>query len=300
MREEDDFWHLTGASSINCQAELYEHLIRSDHLKDTIYTPDEFRKEMAERPTRIKKKKFERVSFSKTLIVELIFHHCVFDRCQFIGAEIRNCEFHNCTFISTNTHKISISNTYINPLSFERCLDPENHQNIGVHLYHELLNNSRREEQIEFERDARFLFLRWKRFQDSYEISKLWTSATSSRDYRSLIPRCSTYIRRFLWEKIFGSGLRIKYFVVTVALIEALFSVSSFVFRDALGLTRSDMPISSFWEALYFTTISLTTLGYGDIVPTTSVGLLFAAVQSVIGFFLFALLASMLFRRVSP
>jgi len=72
------------------------------------------------------------------------------------------------------------------------------------------------------------------------------------------------------------------------------------MFRDELELALGEHPISTWSEAFYFTSVSLTTLGFGDITPTTTLGRVAASIQCIIGFFLFALLASMLFRRVTP
>lgn len=299
MSADDRFWSLDDANRIESQDKFYEKLDESDCLKDTIYFPEELKQENAKR-TRIKNKTFKRMSFSKTHISGIIFQHCIFDQCLFIGATITNCEFHNCRFVSTNTHKIAISRTYINPQNFRKCLDKKKHQNIGVHLYQVLLKNSRDEDQVEFERDAQFLFQRWKRFQDAYETSKSWKNLRSKDQITEFIRKSVSYLRRLLWEKFFGSGVRIRYFMGTILVVILLLSVLNFCFREEFGLMRGDIPITNCIEAVYFTTISLTTLGYGDVVPTTNSGRLFAAFQSVIGFCLFAMLASMLFRRVFP
>ena len=166
MSIDDKFWSLYSDNKIESQSELYEQMEISDQLEDAIYLPDELKQENAPR-TRIKKKTFERVSFSKTHISGIIFQDCIFNQCLFIDAAIENCEFHNCRFVSSNMYKIAISQTYIDPLSFSKCLDKKKHQNIGVHLYQVLLKNSRDEDQIIFERDAQFFFQRWKRFEDA-------------------------------------------------------------------------------------------------------------------------------------
>lgn len=297
MQNSDPFWNLSNATSFTSQAELYDHLDRSRHLRDTRYKPDILDKQLDGR-TRITGATFERVGFSKTTIQNIIFRDCTFDCCHFIGSAFVNCEFHNCKFISTNTHKIAISQSYIDPRSFDKCLSPRKHQNIGAHLYHVLLHNSRQMDQIEFERDARFYFLRWKRFQNAYELSRLWKRADTPCSYGAAISMFTTFCLRWLWEKLFGSGSRIRYFIRTVILMELLFSFVNYAFSESFGLTRNGVPLSSMWESFYFTTISLTTLGYGDVIPSTTLGLVVAAIQSIIGFFLFALLASMLFRRI--
>jgi Ion channel len=56
----------------------------------------------------------------------------------------------------------------------------------------------------------------------------------------------------------------------------------------------------SFVDALYFTIITLTTIGYGDITPTTTLGKLIVSGEGVTGFVLFATLASMVYRKILP
>ena len=300
MAIDDEFWHLNGSTLIRSQQDWHELLRVTRHIRKALYQPDDMARTDDPRQCRVRDTTFERVSFSKTCISGFVFHDCIFDRCLFIGTTITDCEFHNCRFIHTNTHKISISGTYIDPRSFDRCLIQGKHQNVGVHLYQTLLSNSRKTEQIEFERDAQFLFLRWKRFQDAYEIVNWSKRQTTSRLSRKHVLSCLQYLRRLGWEKLFGSGLRLRYFMVTVAITLSIFSFLNFFFRKHLGLTLGGEPVSSPVEVIYYTIISFTTLGYGDIVPTTPLGQVMASAQSLIGFCLLALLASMLFRRISP
>ena len=297
---ENVLWTLNGAREFSTQEELYRHLDVADHLKDTIYRPLSLKQRGDEIKTQVRNKRFERVNFSKTAISGISFRNCLFEHCLFISSQIADCEFHGCKFKLTNTHKIEISNTYIDPLSFSQCLLYSKHQNIGVHLYQVLLRNSRGTEQIEFERDAHFYFLRWKRLQDAYRIASLWKAGISRKQMTEFISLCLRYARRWGSEKFFGSGLRIRYFSLTVIFAILLLSTINYFCRVEFGLVVENNIIASYWEALYFTTISVTTLGYGDITPTTLLGRLAATVQSVVGFCLFAVLASMLFRRISP
>ncbi len=298
--DRDILWNLDGAREFSTQEELYHHLDVADQLKDITYRSSHLKQRGEETKTQLRSKKFERVNFSKTSITGISFRNCTFDHCLFISSHINDCEFHACKFSSTNTHKIAITDTYIDPLSFTQCLEYSKHQNIGVHLYQVLLRNSRKTEQIEFERDAHFYFLRWKRLQDAYQIASLWKGGISGSAITEFLLLCLRYVRRWGWEKFFGSGLRIRYFSSTVVLVILILSTINYYFRLEFGLTLDNDTITSYWDALYFTTISVTTLGYGDITPTTLTGKLAATVQSVVGFCLFATLASMLFRRISP
>ena len=296
MKEKDIIWKLNHVRNFLAQGDLYIYLNKSDHLKDAEYLPSEFKQQNCQKVTKIQNKIFERVSFSKTNISKIIFRNCKFDHCLFIGSELNNCEFHNCEFVLTNTYKILIFNTYIDPKSFKQCLNEKKHQNIGVHLYQVLLNNSRSTHQIEFERAAHFLFLRWKRLQDGYEIAKLQQCPVLFLFQK----KCLKYCYWWAWEILFGFGLRLRIFLRTVFGIIVLFSTINYYLRSIFGLMQGSEIVSSYMESFYFTIISLTTVGYGDITPTTQWGRIFASFQSIIGFCLFAMLASMLFRRMSP
>ncbi len=245
--------------------------------------------------TKISNKKFKRINFSKTKIQGISFDNCTFHQCLFIASEISSCEFHNCRFILTNTYKITISNTYLDPKCFKDCLRRDKHQNIGVHLYQMLRKNSRNAEQVEFTRDAEFLFLRWERYQYLYEIKKYG----NKKDLKNLSKYCVKFTGRYFWEMVLGSGIRIRYLAFSSLFIVLAFTWLNFNYKEEFGLMYQNKLIASSIDALYFTVISLTTLGYGDITPTTECGKLIASFQSALGFLLFATLASMIFRRIS-
>jgi len=296
MGGEDIFWKLENPISIDRQEKFYELLGESDDIRDIIYRPSKLSQKKFSSRRRIEHKVFTRVSFSKTTIRNIIFRDCVFTWCQFIGSRIIDCEFHNCRFIMTNTHKVSISDTYIDPKSFTKCLDQRKHQNIGIHLFHVLLKNSRDEDQKEFERFAQFMFLRWKRYEDHYKILRTPRANWFRIQFANL---CVRWFLLILWEWLFGSGVRLTNFILTTAMATLIFSAINCYFQDEFGLLRGDLPMDNYVDSLYFTIISLTTLGYGDFVPTTLYGRLFASFQSIVGFCLFALLASMFYRRIT-
>ena len=298
MSDNDSFFYLDGLEELTDQKALYCHLDESPRISGMLYRPKRLRPNKEE--GRIQGKEFFRISFSKTKVDGIVFRNCKFENCLFIGSEITNCEFHECRFVNTNTHKILINKTYIDPECFDESLDRKLHQNIGVHLYQMLLRNSRDMEQVEFQRDAHFLFLRWKRYQDLYEISELWKKRKSGNIYRHLIKRISIFLRRWVLEKFFGSGIRISIYLRTTSLTILMCFLINYMCHNKFGLSHDPSSYFGIADALYFTIISLTTLGYGDIVPTTSIGQFWAMFQSVLGFCLFALLASMLYRRFSP
>ena len=302
MSRNDPFWKLSDLDVITTQYEFFEQLQASDTLENVLYSPQVLKKE-DQKTTRIESKTFTCSSFSHTRIVGIIFRDCHFENCLFIGAVFEDCEFHSCSFKSTNTQKVSFKSTYVNPHSFLQCLDKRKHQNIGVHLFKELQRNSRDEGQGKFERDAKFLFSQWERYQGWYdlrqEVKKFRGRPKAIWELlKGMTKRLVSCCWGWIWEVVSGSGVRIMRFLRFVAIVILLFSAINYSCMEHFGLKSAQGAMTSYVEALYFTVISLTTLGYGDFTPGTDVGQLWASFQSVIGFVLFALLTSMIFRRL--
>lgn len=300
MTTKKDFWKIHDARQIESQEEFFEQLKESDRITKIAYMHNIMRGTDKLEYRRIKGKKFKRVSFSHTHISDINFQDCVFEDCLFIGTTIHSCEFHKCKFVRTNTYKISISDTYVDPRSFSKCLKPSEHGNIGVHLYQVILRNSREIKQIEFEPTAQFNFYRWKRYQYRYEMKNCVTTRFRRIFSKQFAMSFFGYFRLLIWEKVWGFGLRLRYYASTVVFVITLFTFLNYSLRDQLGLELKNEPISSWIEALYYTLVSFTTLGYGDIVPSTEIGQLFASGQSLLGFVLMALLVSMLFKKLFP
>ena len=291
----NSFFRLPGQPSDIDQKGLFDLLKRSDHLRDSLYKPDTLEPPDPQFSTKIANKTFERVSFTKTTIRRIRFMNCKFIRCLLVGAQIEDCEFHRCEFLNTNTHKIKIVRTYIDPGSFTKCLDPKKHQNIGVHLYQVLMNNSKERDQPEFEADARFEFFRWKRYQDLYEVREKYKN-----DKRIDFAKIRQIVKRWLWEKLFGSGIRWPYLARTALASVTIATFTNYTFRDEFGLNGEPHNITTIIDAFYFSMVTLTTLGFGDIAPTTQFGRAIIAMEGAFGLVLFALFASMMFRKIAP
>lgn len=77
--------------------------------------------------------------------------------------------------------------------------------------------------------------------------------------------------------------------VATAALAMIALGTVFYHFQEGLG-----------WiDALYFSVMSLATVGYGDIVPHTAFGKLFTTVYVLVGFGLIAAFANLLIRRAA-
>lgn len=279
-----------------CGSKAFFELVANSGMtvKNIRYQPDELNgSRIGSRLdiTKIQNITFINVNFSKTYIHSLNFQNCNFKECFFINCNIKHCEFHNCKFINTNTHKIEFFRVYIDPNSFKDCLLPKRHQNIGTHLYQRLMQNSNAENQREFGRQASFDFNTWKRRQSFYDFKENWRKGKRCVSIDHLFDAAW----RWTWG-LCGAGVRIRRFVGLFVFFLVLFSIINLQFREIFGLNN----INNCIDSLYFTVITMTTIGYGDITPTNSVGKVIVAVEGLIGFFLFALAASIAIRRIGP
>jgi len=266
---------------------------RGQAVKNIIYRPDSLESPVQPRRWRIREIDFENVSFSKTTIDAIDFSDCTFSKCLFLGTMFVRCRFTNCRFIDCNPYRIEFSSTHIDPRSFDSCLPRRKYENIGVHLYQELLRNSRELAQPDFSDYAHYHFRRWQRYLLSRDI------AESTVGFKEHLARYINISRSWCFEKTTGSGVRLRNFAATTASVVFCLSLINWCFRVQFGLHYNGATIQSAFDALYFSVITITTLGFGDITPTTILGRLFISLEAIIGFVLLALLSSMIYRRVS-
>lgn len=262
-------------------------------IEGFLYRPNKLESPEPPKKWIVRNKTFRNVSFSKTQLMFLEFSECLFEECLFIGSVISDCRFNDCAFVRCNFYRVQFDRCFVDPSAFSRCQNPKKHSNIGVGLYQELLQNSRQQAQPDFTAEAQYQFSRWKRFL-------LWDELTGSNF------SCSRKIRTllliflsWLFEKTTGSGVRFLNLAVTSALLIFFTTLTNYIFRYSLGLELDEKPIETMSQAFYFSTIVMTTLGFGDITPSTEIGRVVVSFQAILGFVTFALLVSMAFRKMA-
>lgn len=273
------------------EARLLEHFQVSDEVKNVFY--EEGSTFRPERPrNKLRNKRFINVWFKSATIQGLTFQDCVFEDCRLIGTIFKDCEFHDCEFKHCNTHKIQFESTYIDPSSFVDLPDKNKYPNIGVHLFQQLYRNSVEAHQPDFSNSAEYEFKKWKR----YEL--LWKLRNREPHKWRNGKRWATNLFFFL-----VSGYGLKPLRVVSWLLLSLTGVitfnynywSWFDFHSGSGLSvgQATLPL-----AVYYSVVTLTTLGYGDITPQSSFGLLATSIEVIFGLVGLALLASALIKKV--
>jgi hypothetical protein len=279
----------TGHAEITSAEDLLHLITDRRAVEHAKYIPDVL--ELRRPLNVIKNIAFRNVSFKDTRLIGLEFHACTFDDCLFLGTVFELCEFHDTSFTGCNPYKTRFVNTYIDPLVFRNLLNSSKHANIGVYLFQQLRANALNTHQPEFASDADFLFEVWRR----HELRYKWR-----RKRVSLVPFVCEFCKSLLYEWTIGFGHSFTRFAIcSLILFTAIVILnhSFWVNFDVTGAVdkRNHPTIAS----AYYTAITLTTVGYGDITPKTVLGMMLASCEAILGFLWFALLASMFVKKVS-
>jgi hypothetical protein len=91
----------------------------------------------------------------------------------------------------------------------------------------------------------------------------------------------SKKIQSFLHREISGYGLRFSKIARFAAVITLFFTIQNWLLGD---LIFSEGKVEGIVDAFYFTVITMTTLGFGDITPVTTIGKILISIQAIAGF----------------
>lgn len=89
-------------------------------------------------------------------------------------------------------------------------------------------------------------------------------------------------------------------FIVSVALFIVLFSPLLFMASENSHRVTHNIQALDFFEALYWSTITAATVGYGEIVPHTMQGRLLAMFDSLLGMTVMGIIAGLILSHVTP
>lgn len=230
-------------------------------------------------------KRFIEVSFKDTDIKRVRFVRCQFERCLFIGASITECEFVDCKFIETNTSKLKIHKCLIDPLAFEKNFDLKADTNIAIDLYQSLYKNASVEHQPTHAIESLY---RMKKAENKHLDSQLQRKVIGLQEF--VLKKTSSTIQDFFS----GYGLRSLRVTRLLALVIVVFSSLNYFLSDQIFGACKDI---GWTDSIYFTFVTITTLGYGDIVPATGFGKVFIVIEVLAGFLVISLFLAAVANR---
>jgi uncharacterized protein YjbI with pentapeptide repeats len=296
-----NFWKLNGNPiGINKKSDFRNFVFGNDEIKNIIYWPEILEPTKEHPRFKIENKTFSNVSFTKTTLKDIDFTSCHFEDCLFIGSIIENCKFRKCTFLNVNTDDIQFKKTYINPFSFVDNYSKKDlgKANLAVHLFQQLLNNSRDEEQSEFARVADYNFKKWqgRLSKSKFKLKKPYP--ISRFEYMT------EYIPNWLYRWSFGYGLRLRNFLFSFSVVYVIFFTINLALWSKYKLEKKDLSIDSFdpstfgVKANFFYTTDVTTqLIDSQFQPTTDIGMFMLTFQGFTGFVLFTFLITILINK---
>ncbi|WP_372752695.1 pentapeptide repeat-containing protein [Mariniflexile sp.] len=300
----NSFFELSGTPRVigkNSVVEFKEMVSASEGtIRDLIYKPDILKNSDEHPRYKVKSITFINVSFAKTKLKNIDFTSCHFEDCLFFGSTLDNCQFHRCTFKNVNTHQILIKRTYIDPISFKNNYEKKDIEksNMAVHLFQQLLNNSRDEEQSEFARIANYYFQKW---EGRLTRSKFFKSQPYKINFQTFAVE---YIPNFLYRWIFGYGLRLRSFIATFFVLYGVFYFTNLNYWNEYGFHEKDFAIASFSSEnispianIFFTADAMTQLVDSQFQPQTDFGMYMLTMQGFSGFILLSFLITVLINR---
>jgi len=234
----------------------------------------------------IKEKRIVNVSFKDTHFENVRFIDVCFEKCLLFGADFQNCEFINCTFVETNTLKANFTDTLIDPDYFKDNFDLISDTNIAADLYHSLYKNLSDERQPGRAKESLYLMYR---AEYAHLISQLNRKKITKKKY---LKKRAWHIFNNLTS---GYGLKLYRVLLTLIMVVFLFSTVNYLFRDAFFEVGK---INTFLDSVYFTLVTLTTLGYGDVTPFTQWGKAIITFQTGMGIVIISLFLSSITSKV--
>lgn len=105
-----------------------------------------------------------------------------------------------------------------------------------------------------------------------------------------MIPSIFVLLRKKLRMKKLVTGRKLAYVALAFVIFAFINAVLFYVAENVLGGNES----ITFWRALYWSIVTMATVGYGDVVPSTSYGSIVAVETIIIGIAIFTMLVSTL------
>ncbi|WP_419785367.1 ion channel [Pseudodesulfovibrio sp.] len=296
---QDPFFSLQGnCNHVDSPTDLSAVLRNGKGFHNGIYRPDIWEYSEGETPS-LKELHFENCSLSKTTLKGLYFVSCKFINCLFIGTHFDKCEFHDCKFIGCNFFKATLDNCYLNPKSI-KGISKITHSNIALSIFSELIKNAKQIESSNFQSDAEFYYKVYQRYQKRFSLRvKEQQKRVSIQSILKLIRFGATFIADFIWMLISGYGMRSRHVVFSGISFICILTYMNYQFGTLIdGISNNTDGFARGIDSLYFSVMTITTLGYGTITPTNPEGKLWVAFQAITGVVWLTACASVIVKKI--
>lgn len=282
-----DFFKLNAPfKKFTTQGAIATHFSTSSQLENVLYEPSQW----PTPPFKVDGKTFKNVSLSKTKFEKVSFQNCHFEDCLIIGCLFEEVEFHRCTFIDCNFYKTESYKCYLDPTTI--YFNPnykKTHANVGVGLYHQLLDNSADQHQARHSMHADIAFRRWQRAQlrRDMEVGKI-----------TKIEFPIYFVRSLIFDWLAGYGYRpSKFFMWTIVLF-LLVSLLNYCFlSSSLKVADASASGANLVDSVYYTFSVLTVLGFSTVTPISPSAKLVTVMEALAAIGWLGIFTSVLVKR---
>lgn len=257
----------------------FKESIRNRNISNSLYMPDNF--SSAKGYDRFTDITFMAISFKSTRFECIKFVNCSFSKCLFLSAKFVKCDFSNCKFSDCNFMGSSWEKTRIDPNTLKNNFDFKNDANIACNLFQTLYELYKNEHQPQYARQSRY-FLNKAR----YGLNFFYYKRGDIGKTKLLLKKCQSHCHRLLsGYGVYKWRIALTFFVFLIVSSGLNHLLQDFIFSS------EEPPISpdhSFIQSAYYTFISVTTIGFGDMVPKTEIGRILTMGEASVGIILIA------------
>ncbi len=231
---------------------------------------------------------------------DIYVRHCNFDNvtfrdCNLFYSRFMDCEFHIFKIIKCNMSSMDfLGNSYAS-ISFLNC---ELDENTKFHLSEDESNKN-------FER----MYLLYNQVYKLFRLNGLNENASEyfyeSREFERKSSTGFKKIGLLFLKLLWGYGERpwnvVGSCIVTITFYSFLYLICGInisgttIYADRFN----DHLFINFLKCLYFSTITFTTVGYGDISPSGGASMFLSATEALLGVFFIAVATASIYRKLS-
>lgn len=241
-------------------------------------------------------------SFNEANIVGVFFdgtnlNNANFSKCLLSEVKFNDCSIDEITFKSAVITKVNWGNLDIRKKYFE---DLQPRELYGEKNYYELsetylgLKNR-------FNENGRYNDMSWAYLKEKESIRLIYKQKIIGKYINGFV-RVKNFFK-FLWEYflfyLFGYGEKPWYIfgwsVITIIIFGVIYKVIS-----AIGSELNNIDVAiTFWRSLYFSTITFTTVGFGDFHPINDISRVLVMIEAALGLFFYSLFIFSFGRRIA-
>ena len=286
-----DFWKLNNFDNvreIETQEEFESIMQKSKDICNYQYNPPTIKKPKNHPAMKFTDHKFSNVSFSKTIISNVVFIKCEFKNCLFVGVKFINCKFSDCIFEGINMAYVEFQKIDINPKCLKDIFAAEQ-ANLAADFYQALFKDLKHFNQTELAAEAEYYYMvwtkkdTWKKIQDNKGVFK----KTGIILY--------LYTPLFL-QRLIGFGVRfLQYLCSLLVVFIALCGINFYFWSKYVIIPPTNQKIST---VIFYTFYTFTSYGSTPMSPSTAFGITFAILQGILGWIFLGIGLAMISKKL--